>query len=196
MVPQRILVALNNNKNHARPSQRIQPVLAALNNTENQSLRRLLNSNEEEPGRQNEDELELEKFCEVDMDVEIKEEEELTWNLCASSLQPSSQGQQLAQILALGGSIPAKKRIRKANWTEEETVLLLQLYKENTYVLKPNPYKIITNKTKTGTWELITRSLNETFPGCIRTKKEMRKEELVVVVIGLLLLLLLLLMFQ
>lgn len=76
----------------------------------------------------------------------------------------------------LAKSTPAKKRTRKANWTQEESGLLLELYRANAHVLRNNfSNPGCTNQAKQKIWEKIQNELQQAFPSGMRTVRECQK---------------------
>lgn len=66
------------------------------------------------------------------------------------------------------------KRKRKANWSDGESLLLVQLYKENCTVLKADFKSNIRNRQRKDAWEYITSTINETYR-MDRTQQEVTK---------------------
>lgn len=94
--------------------------------------------------------------------------------ISTSSLQPPSQHRPI-KMPTSGVGIPAKRK-RKANWTEDESLLLVKLYKENVSVFKNSFNKTgVSNRIKKNTWECIARTLNKNFSSSNRTMREVTK---------------------
>lgn len=68
-----------------------------------------------------------------------------------------------------------EKRPRKGNWSHDETKFLLELYQENSTVLKASFSSGITSRHKQTAWQKIASKLQEVFPANVRTVKECQK---------------------
>ncbi|XP_050707210.1 uncharacterized protein LOC126993370 isoform X2 [Eriocheir sinensis] len=73
-------------------------------------------------------------------------------------------------------STPSKKRTRKPNWTMDESLYLLQLYRDHARVLRQSFSEDgCTHQTKQKAWEDIRSKLQQAFPAGQRTTKECQK---------------------
>ncbi|XP_050710335.1 uncharacterized protein LOC126995092 [Eriocheir sinensis] len=73
-------------------------------------------------------------------------------------------------------STPSKKRTRKPNWTMDESLYLLQLYRDHARVLRQSfSDDGCTHQTKQKAWEDIRSKLQQAFPAGQRTTKECQK---------------------
>lgn len=69
-----------------------------------------------------------------------------------------------------------EKRIRKVNWSPEETKFLVEQYKKNIRYLKGDfPLPGCTSREKIYAWERIATSLHKAFPAANRSVKECQK---------------------
>lgn len=73
-------------------------------------------------------------------------------------------------------STPVKKRTRKPNWTMDESLYLLQLYRDHARILRNNfSEQGCSHQSKQKAWEEITGKLGQAFPAGQRTAKECQK---------------------
>ncbi|XP_046561300.1 uncharacterized protein LOC124270303 [Haliotis rubra] len=69
-----------------------------------------------------------------------------------------------------------KKSVRKPNWTAEQTLYLTRLVEENKAVLLGKFGQGVTSARKKEIWTHITKQINATFTGCVRTNDEVEKK--------------------
>ncbi|KAK4324881.1 hypothetical protein Pmani_004531 [Petrolisthes manimaculis] len=65
---------------------------------------------------------------------------------------------------------------RNANWSKDETMLLLQLIEEKKKIIKGKFSPDLTIRDKREAWQYITNSLNTTFPGIHRQREQVEKK--------------------
>ncbi|KAK3884276.1 hypothetical protein Pcinc_011441 [Petrolisthes cinctipes] len=83
----------------------------------------------------------------------------------------------MEQVSPGAASTPVKeKRVRKSNWTLEESRYLLQLYAENIQVMRSDfSVQGCNRQNKQMAWDTIRRKLQQAFPAGKRTVKECQK---------------------
>ncbi|XP_067662936.1 nuclear apoptosis-inducing factor 1-like [Haliotis asinina] len=69
-----------------------------------------------------------------------------------------------------------KKITRKPNWTAEQTLFLARLVEQNKAVLLGRFGPGVTSSRKKEIWTDITKQINATFTGCVRTSEEVEKK--------------------